>query len=77
MGSDHQNASQISVSLFRDRSQLLLPAVESCRGTSTIQAAKSRTDRNAFGSVIVAAMAVAPTRPIPGMLRSRLLLVER
>src|SRR6266536_6066330 len=36
-----------------------LPPVESWRGTSPIQAAKSRPDRNAVGSVTVAAIAVA------------------
>jgi hypothetical protein len=52
---------------------LCLPPVESCRGTIPIQAAKSRPDRKTFGSGTVAAMAVAPTMPIPGMLLSRLL----
>ena len=73
MSSDHQNASQIAIALFRDRTELLFAAGQFCRGTSPIQAAISRPDRNAFGSVIVATMAVAPTRPIPGMLLSRLL----
>src|SRR6516165_6991939 len=50
-----------------------LPPVESCRGTSPTQAAKSRPDRKAFGSVTVAVMALAPMRPIPGTLSSRLL----
>src|SRR6516162_8236664 len=50
-----------------------LPPVESCRGTSPIQAAKSRPDRKAFGSVTVAVMALAPMVPIPGTLSSRLL----
>ena len=44
MGSDHQNASQIAIALFKT-----------------------------FGSVTVAAMAVAPITPIPGMVSSRLL----
>jgi hypothetical protein len=52
---------------------LCLPPVESSRGTIPIQAAKSRPDRKTFGSGTVAAMAVAPTMPIPGMLLSRLL----
>src|SRR6516165_1641535 len=43
-----------------------LPPVESCRGTNPIQAAKSRPDRKAFGSVTVAVMALAPRVPIPG-----------
>ena len=33
-----------------------MPPVESCRGTSPIQAAKSRPERNALGSVTVAVM---------------------
>ena len=51
-----------------------LPPAESSRGTSPIQAAKSRPDRKAFGSTTVAAMAVAPITPIPGMVSSRLLV---
>jgi transposase len=51
-----------------------LPPAESSRGTSPIQAAKSRPDRKAFGSTTVAAMAVAPKTPIPGMVSSRLLV---
>jgi hypothetical protein len=35
------------------------PPVESWRGTSPIQAAKSRPDRNTFGSAAVATIAVA------------------
>jgi len=50
-----------------------LPPVESCRGTSPIQAAKSRPDRNALASVTVAVMALAPRKPIPGMVATRLL----
>jgi hypothetical protein len=52
---------------------LCLPTIEPSRGTIPIQAAKSRHDRKTFGSGTVAAMAVAPTMPIPGMLLSRLL----
>src|SRR6476659_11455425 len=70
-GSDHQNSSQIAIAPFRDRPELLF--VESSRGTSPIQAAKARPDPKTFGSGTVAAIAVAPIRPIPGMLLSRLL----
>src|SRR5437660_1359014 len=37
-----------------------LPPVESCRGTSPIQAAKLRPDRKTVGSATVAAIALAP-----------------
>jgi hypothetical protein len=50
-----------------------LPPVESCSGTSPIQAAKSRPDRKTDGSATVAAIAVAPMTPMPGMVSSRLL----
>ena len=63
----------------RSRSALLrgigpsfcLPPVKSSRGTIPIQAAKSRPDGKTFGSGTVAAIAVAPITPIPGMLSSR------
>jgi hypothetical protein len=42
------------------------PPVEFCRGTSPIQAAKSRPDWKAVGSVTVAAMAVVVYRCLPG-----------
>ena len=70
--SDQRTASQILVALLRNRSDFCSPPVESCRGTIPIEAAKSRPDRNTFGSGTVAAMAVAPSRPIPGMLLRRL-----
>src|SRR5258707_2938276 len=44
-----------------------LPPVESCRGTSPIQAAKLRPDRKTVGSATVAAIALAPMTPMPGM----------
>ena len=72
-GSDHQNASQIAIALFRDRPELLL-AASRIFGAVLIpksQAAKSRPDRKTFGSGMVAAIAVAPITPIPGMLSSR------
>src|SRR6516164_1912304 len=43
-----------------------LPPVESCRGTSPIQAAKSRPERKTMGSDTVAAIALAPMMPMPG-----------
>jgi uncharacterized protein (DUF2237 family) len=43
-----------------------LPPVEFCRGTSPTQAANSRPDLNADGSVTVAAMAAAPTAFVAG-----------
>ena len=72
-GSDHQNSSQIAIAPFRDRPKLLFAAVEYAPGASPIQAAKARPDPKTFGSGTVAAIAVAPIRPIPGMLSSRLL----
>jgi hypothetical protein len=47
-----------------------LPPVESCRGTIPIQGAKSRPDRKTLGSIMVAAIAVAPMTPMPGMVSS-------
>jgi len=71
MRADDENASQIAVALLGDRPELLLAPVESCRGTSPIQAAKSRPDRNTVGSATVAAIAVAPMTPMPGMVSTR------
>jgi hypothetical protein len=48
---------------------LSLPPVEFCRGTRPIQAARSRPDLNALGSVMVAAIAVAPMMPIDFLTR--------
>jgi hypothetical protein len=42
------------------------PPVEFCRGTSPIQAAISRPDLNAEGSVVEAANALAVIGPMPG-----------
>lgn len=50
---------------------LCLPPDEFCRGVSPSQAANSRPDRNADGSGIVAAKAVAVIGPIPGMVASK------
>src|SRR5882672_5651975 len=58
--SNDENAPQVAISLLGDRSELLLAPVESCRGTSPIQAAKSRPDRKIVGSATVATIAVAP-----------------
>jgi hypothetical protein len=44
-----------------------VPPVESWRGTRPIQAAKSRPDLKTVGSDTVAAIAVAPMTPTPGM----------
>jgi hypothetical protein len=73
MRADNKNAPHVAVTMLGDRTELLLALVESCRGTSPIQAAKSRPDRKAVGSATVAAIAVAPMTPMPGMVSSRLL----
>jgi hypothetical protein len=70
-GSDHQNASQIAIARFEIGPSFCLPPVESSRGTSPIQAAKSRPDPKTFGSGTVAAIAVAAITPIPGMVSNR------
>ena len=70
-GSDHQNASQIAIAPFRDRPELLFAASGVFARTSPIQAAKSRPDPKTFGSGTVAAIAVAPITPIPGMVSNR------
>jgi hypothetical protein len=69
----HRNASQITITLFRDRTEVLLAPTRICRGMSAIHAAKSRLDANAFGSVTMAVMAVAPITAIPGTAATRLL----
>src|SRR5262249_18706839 len=51
---------------------LSLPPLEFCFGTSPIQAEKSRPDRNALGSPMLATSAVASAGPTPGMASSRL-----
>ena len=43
-----------------------LPPLEFCRGTSPIQAARFRSDRNALGSGIAATSALASSGPTPG-----------
>src|SRR5436190_17405826 len=48
-----------------------LPPLELLRGTRPMKAARSRPDLNALGSVMVAASAVAPMTPMPGMVSSR------
>src|SRR5262252_3428574 len=67
MRANDENASQIAVTLLGDRAELLLAMVESSRGTSPFQAAKSRPLRKIVGSTTVAAIAVAPMTPMPGM----------
>ena len=73
MRADDKNAPQVAVALLGDRPKLLLAPVKSCRGTSPIQAAKSRPDRKTVGSATVAAIALAPMTPMPGIVSSRLL----
>src|SRR5262245_37028257 len=46
---------------------LSLPPLEFCLGTSPIQAEKSRPERNALGSPMLATRAVANARPTPGI----------
>jgi hypothetical protein len=54
-----------------------LPPLEFCLGTSPILGEKSRPDRNALGSPMLATRAVANAGPIPGMASSRLLVFVR
>ena len=65
--SDHKDASQVAVALLDIGPSFAFPPVDICRGTSPIQAAKSRPDRKILGFVTVAAIADAPITPIPGM----------
>src|SRR5215471_4502349 len=53
---------------------LSLPPLEFCFGTSPIHAEKSRPDRNALGSAMLATRAVANAGPTPGIASSRLLV---
>src|SRR4051812_5585505 len=70
---DDKQSSQVAVALLGDRAELGLAPVDICRGTSPIQAAKSRPDRKILGFVTVAAMADAPISPMPGTVWIRLL----
>src|SRR5262245_50421604 len=53
---------------------LSLPPLEFCFGTSPIHAEKSRPDRNALGSGMLATSAVASAGPTPGSSSSRRLV---
>src|SRR6516164_5254314 len=53
---------------------LSLPPLEFCFGTSPTQAEKSRPDRKALGSAMLATSAVASAGPTPGIASSRLLV---
>src|SRR4029078_9181880 len=81
-----EQAAQIAIALLADTAELFpastrvllppalsLPPLECCLGTSPIQAEKSRPDRKAFGSAMLATRAVASAGPTPGMSSSRLL----
>jgi hypothetical protein len=52
-----------------------LPPLEFCRGVMPSQAEKSRPESNMPGSVTVAAMALAPMMPTPGIVASSLLVL--
>ena len=73
MGSDHQNASQILVASFRDRPELLFAASQILPRYDPDPGCKVATPSKNLRVGTVAAMAVAPTMPIPGMLLRRLL----
>src|SRR5271169_6811088 len=55
---------------------LSLPPLEICFGTSPIHAEKSRPDRNALGSAMLATRAVASAGPTPGIASSCLLVAR-
>ena len=75
---DHEQPAQVAVALLGDRAQPLFASVEFCLGTSPIQAANSRPDLKTPASGTVAAIAVAPITPMPGMVsRRRLASLER
>src|SRR5262245_6741549 len=69
-----EQAAQIAITLLADTAELFFASLECCFGTKPIQAEKSRPDRNAFGSAILATRAVASARPTPGISSSRLLV---
>ena len=49
-----EQAAQIAIALFADTAELFPAPLECCFGTRPIQAEKSRPDRKAFGSVMLA-----------------------
>src|SRR5262245_43537637 len=69
-----EQAAQIAITLLADTAELFFASLECCFGTKPIQAEKSRPDRNAFGSAILATSAVAKAGPTPGISSSRLLV---
>src|SRR5262245_37552738 len=69
-----EQAAQIAITLLADTAELFFASLECCFGTKPIQAEKSRPDRNAFGSAILATRAVASAGPTPGISSSRLLV---
>src|SRR3954463_10276880 len=68
---DDENATQIAVASLGDRSKLMLASARFLPWHQSIHAAKSRPDRKTVGSATVAAIAVAPMMPMPGMVSSR------
>ena len=69
-----EQAAQIAIALFADTAKLVLTPLEFCFGTSPTQAEKSRPDRKAPGSTILATSAVASAGPTPGIASSCLLV---
>src|SRR6516164_2411990 len=70
---DEQTA-QIAIASLADTAEPVLSPLEFCFGTTPIQAEKSRPDRNAFGSAMLATRAVANAGPTPGISSSRRLV---
>ena len=72
MRADDKNAPQVAVALLGDRPASACPRLILSRHQSD-PSAKSRPDRKTVGSATVAAIALAPMTPMPGMVSSRLL----
>lgn len=70
-----EQATQISIALVADAAKLVFAPLELCFGKRPTQAEKSRPDRKALGSAMLATSAVASTGPTPGIASSPLLVV--
>src|SRR5262245_22647955 len=70
---DHKNTPQIAVALLGNRPKLLFAPGRILARDEPNPGGKIAPNRKAFGSVTVAAIALAPMMPIPGTLSSRLL----
>ena len=69
-----EQTAEIPIALFGDAAKLVFTPLEFCFGTSPTQAEKSRPDRKALGSAMLATRAVASVGQTPGIASSPLLV---